>query len=789
MLSMSTLPEDFSVKSRRTSDLPTNLVPGAPGRKPDPSLCNDIGASYDLSNNHSPEEATDLRFNGYAQSDTKRTGTPSQTYRNPDPFLGNGNHKPDSFPGSNNSNHHNSNGATGKDSPIGPHEFGLTQESKFTPNGPETQAIGQHPFINQSLLGNGAPAATAGPKGGSPSFSSFLNEQENHIGLPLANGMTSTNVSSEVENPPTSIYGDSVYIKEENRNPLSPDGLSEMRSTNQSSGVPSSRSSSITPMSSYQSSSSMSPSSLDYTMSSSAFRPTHSSSLSYYHSQVGSSYTSPTGNAYKRMNSSSSRGGDSLPSPDGASRGDSRPTSTAMPPPLQMTDALAVAASGITSQPFIPSTNSSPYYQGVSRSHSERTSTPSGAVVPYSASSNTYSSYQGVSRSNSERPNSPTNPLNPYGQNTYGDGPPPLVQTPEGSQPSTGGGNSNEQEPLKRVIVPADPMVWTREHVQEWLGWAITEYNLQGVNTNAFASFDGRYLCQLTKEQFYNLTRPANADVLLGHLNYLRRPNGLLPNLSSDDVEDVIHGGGAFRYPGSSRSSSYDHYDSAMVPSRSPRYPAAAGDKVDPYQLFGPTSARLSNPGSGQIQLWQFLLELLSDPANSTCITWEGTNGEFKMVDPDEVARRWGERKSKPNMNYDKLSRALRYYYDKNIMTKVHGKRYAYKFDFQGLAASLQPQPDHTPFTYSRDMHYMGAAGYAFHPLPPPMHHSRGLSNKPFRPHPPAALSYASHSQGLGPDPQQYSSWPSATGHTMGYSSGPINPHSNQPLPQTSYYN
>uniref|UniRef100_A0A8C3M610 Uncharacterized protein n=1 Tax=Geospiza parvula TaxID=87175 RepID=A0A8C3M610_GEOPR len=87
----------------------------------------------------------------------------------------------------------------------------------------------------------------------------------------------------------------------------------------------------------------------------------------------------------------------------------------------------------------------------------------------------------------------------------------------------------------------------------------------------------------------------------------------------------------------------------------------------------------------GQIQLWQFLLELLSDRANLNCIAWEGTNGEFKLIDPDEVARRWGERKSKPNMNYDKLSRALRYYYDKNIMTKVHGKRYAYKFDFHGL--------------------------------------------------------------------------------------------------------
>lgn len=77
-------------------------------------------------------------------------------------------------------------------------------------------------------------------------------------------------------------------------------------------------------------------------------------------------------------------------------------------------------------------------------------------------------------------------------------------------------------------------------------------------------------------------------------------------------------------------------------------------------------------------------MELLSDSCNADVITWEGTSGEFKLLDPDEVARRWGERKSKPNMNYDKMSRALRYYYDKNIMCKVHGKRYAYKFDFQG---------------------------------------------------------------------------------------------------------
>ena len=86
------------------------------------------------------------------------------------------------------------------------------------------------------------------------------------------------------------------------------------------------------------------------------------------------------------------------------------------------------------------------------------------------------------------------------------------------------------------------------------------------------------------------------------------------------------------------------------------------------------TSRGLVSQGSGQIQLWQFLLELLSDSTNANIIAWEGTSGEFKLTDPDETARKWGERKSKPNMNYDKMSRALRYYYDKNIMTKVHGK-------------------------------------------------------------------------------------------------------------------
>ena len=62
----------------------------------------------------------------------------------------------------------------------------------------------------------------------------------------------------------------------------------------------------------------------------------------------------------------------------------------------------------------------------------------------------------------------------------------------------------------------------------------------------------------------------------------------------------------------------------------------------------------------GAIQLWQFLLELLTDKSCQHFISWTGDGWEFKMTDPDEVARRWGVRKNKPKMNYEKLSRGLR---------------------------------------------------------------------------------------------------------------------------------
>jgi hypothetical protein len=121
-------------------------------------------------------------------------------------------------------------------------------------------------------------------------------------------------------------------------------------------------------------------------------------------------------------------------------------------------------------------------------------------------------------------------------------------------------------------------------------------------------------------------------------------------------------------------------------------------DPNSPRHLPAPPIGQENTPESpvganlgGQIQLWQFLLELLSDKRNANCIAWAGHNGEFKLLNPDEVSRLWGLRKKKPNMNYDKLSRAIRYYYDKKIMHKVPGKRYVYRFDFDTLAMIGNP--------------------------------------------------------------------------------------------------
>lgn len=112
------------------------------------------------------------------------------------------------------------------------------------------------------------------------------------------------------------------------------------------------------------------------------------------------------------------------------------------------------------------------------------------------------------------------------------------------------------------------------------------------------------------------------------------------------------------------------------------RYVGFSEDSRKHINALGMNSAlnNLKAMDSSNITLWQFLLELLVGNQHRDIIQWTNNEGEFKLINAEEVAKLWGERKNKPNMNYDKLSRALRYYYDKNIIKKVLGQKFMYKF-------------------------------------------------------------------------------------------------------------
>ncbi|XP_044040850.1 protein c-ets-1-B-like [Siniperca chuatsi] len=131
-----------------------------------------------------------------------------------------------------------------------------------------------------------------------------------------------------------------------------------------------------------------------------------------------------------------------------------------------------------------------------------------------------------------------------------------------------------------------------------------------------------------------------------------------------------------------------------------------AGNKTDLGRAVIPAAILAGYTGRGPIQLWQFLLELLTDRSCQSCISWTGDGWEFKLTDPDKVALLWGQRKNKPKMNYEKLSRGLRYYYDKNIIHKTAGKRYVYRFvcNLQGLLGN-EPGEMHAILDISNKSH------------------------------------------------------------------------------------
>merc|ERR1712088_700018 len=82
------------------------------------------------------------------------------------------------------------------------------------------------------------------------------------------------------------------------------------------------------------------------------------------------------------------------------------------------------------------------------------------------------------------------------------------------------------------------------------------------------------------------------------------------------------------------------------------------------------------------LKISQWIVELLRNrETNPSVILWEDESaGKFRVVDSHAFAQLWAKVKKNPRMNYEKLSRAMRYYYRNKEIEMVKGERLTYKF-------------------------------------------------------------------------------------------------------------
>uniref|UniRef100_A0A1L8DI42 Putative erg n=2 Tax=Nyssomyia neivai TaxID=330878 RepID=A0A1L8DI42_9DIPT len=210
--------------------------------------------------------------------------------------------------------------------------------------------------------------------------------------------------------------------------------------------------------------------------------------------------------------------------------------------------------------------------------------------------------------------------------------------------------------------ISPDPQQWTSEQVQAWLRLTIDQFKLPAVkDLETLFMEDGPGLYQMSEEEFVRRA-PQVGGTLYAQLEIWKAACGDSPQIA----------------PSTSAGSNL-----AWSPEGSQDEPSDDEDEEMPLAPEPIPGQKTGRHGSSHIHLWQFLKELLGSPQkHGTAIRWlDRSKGVFKIEDSVRVAKLWGQRKNRPAMNYDKLSRSIRQYYKKGIMKKTErSQRLVYQF-------------------------------------------------------------------------------------------------------------
>ncbi|XP_056137972.1 ETS homologous factor isoform X2 [Lampris incognitus] len=222
----------------------------------------------------------------------------------------------------------------------------------------------------------------------------------------------------------------------------------------------------------------------------------------------------------------------------------------------------------------------------------------------------------------------------------------------------------------------SQPQYWSKYQVWEWLQQVMDMHQIDASNI-PFQSFDvdGRQLCSMSYQDFIRVA--GNVGPILFHsLTELKWGGQHLVDLGQLDIKPTEYFSCSFPETSYPPAEIYDPSLQPLPPveSPTPSSPDIKRSYTRPYQV------KKHNPRG--THLWEFIRDILLNPErNPGLIKWEDrTEGVFRFLKSEAVAQLWGKKKNNSSMTYEKLSRAMRYYYKREILERVDGRRLVYKF-------------------------------------------------------------------------------------------------------------